>query len=274
VKSQPRSVPHSGSHLVERHVADLTLTVVRYAQRTKLPQHAHDRACFCLILSGHYDEVFGPRTVHCNPSTVLFRPAQEPHCNTFNDDESKCLLIEVEAAWLERVREYTKLLDEPVKRDGGLPARTALAVFRQCDSRDDLSSLAIEGLALELAAEFAKNLKNATTSKPPRWLHQAREFIDVSYMKRLTLTEIGAQVGVHPVHVAREFRRHFGHTVGGYVRQQRVERACLELKVDGKPITEIALLVGFSDQSHLTRAFKRLKATTPASYRRSLLHRR
>jgi AraC family transcriptional regulator len=95
--------------------------------------------------------------------------------------------------------------------------------------------------------------------------------MDAYYMTPLTLNYIGGVVGVHPVHLAREFRRHFGRTVGGYIRQQRIDQACRELKKDGAPLAEIALSVGFSNQSHFTRAFKSVTGTTPSSFRNSAL---
>jgi hypothetical protein len=51
-------VHHHGSHLAELRVADLTLTQVRYAAGTRHSEHAHERACFCLTISGGFDENF------------------------------------------------------------------------------------------------------------------------------------------------------------------------------------------------------------------------
>jgi AraC family transcriptional regulator len=260
-------VHHHGSHLAELRVDDLTLTLVRYAAGTRHSEHAHERACFCLTISGGFDEAFRRRTIRCKPLSVLFCPPYQLHRDTFEGDNSQCFLIEAEPRWMERVREFTTLLAEPAKQDGGLSAKLALSIFRQCADADDLSLLSIEGLALELAAEFARTLGRMTTTSAPRWLRQAHEMIDSYYMTPLTLNYIAGEVGVHPVHLAREFRRHFGRTVGGYIRQQRIDQACRELKKDGAPLAEIALSVGFSSQSHFTRAFKSLTGTTPSSFR-------
>lgn len=261
-------VRHHGSHLTELRVADLTLTRVRYAAGTRHSEHAHERACFCLTVSGGFDESFGRRTIRCKPLSVLFCPPYQLHRDAFNGDNAECLLIEAEPPWLDRVREYTPLLTEPAKQDGGLSAKLALNVFRQCTDPDDLSSLSIEGLALELAAEFARTFSRVKAPIPPRWLRHAREMIDAYYVTRLTLHHIAGVVGVHPVHLAREFRRYFGLTVGCYIRQQRIDQACRDLKRDGAPLAEIALSVGFSSQSHFTRAFKMVTGTTPSSFRR------
>jgi AraC family transcriptional regulator len=73
---------------------------------------------------------------------------------------------------------------------------------------------------------------------------------------------------VHPVHLAREFRRAFGCTPAEYVRHRRVELAALLARTTSRPLAEIAAACGFVDQSHLTRAFARRFATSPAAYRR------
>src|SRR3546814_17031619 len=69
--------------------------------------------------------------------------------------------------------------------------------------------------------------------------------------------------GVHPVHLAREFHRRFGCTVGHYIRQRRIEFACHRLTASRDPLFEVAVEAGFSDQSHLTKPFRRLVGLPP-----------
>jgi len=76
---------------------------------------------------------------------------------------------------------------------------------------------------------------------------------------------------VHPVHLCREFRRHFGCTVGELVRRLRVAHAAQQLTETEVPIQEIADLTGFADQAHFTRIFKTHTGTTPLQYRKSSL---
>jgi AraC family transcriptional regulator len=86
-----------------------------------------------------------------------------------------------------------------------------------------------------------------------------------------SLGEIAQSAGVTADHLAREFRRHHGSSVGEYVRGLRVELACRRLAESDDPLAEIALAAGFYDQSHFTRTFKRRMGTTPAAFR--ALHR-
>ena len=72
---------------------------------------------------------------------------------------------------------------------------------------------------------------------------------------------------VHPVYLAGKFRRHYGASVGEYVRRLRLKTACRELSHSDAPLSDIAAGVGFYDQSHFTNACKRLTGMTPAQYR-------
>jgi AraC family transcriptional regulator len=82
------------------------------------------------------------------------------------------------------------------------------------------------------------------------------------------VAEIARAVGVHPVHLARAFRRFFGCSPAHYLRRVRIERAARMIRSSSHPLAEIAATCGFVDQSHLTRAFTRSLGTSPAAYRR------
>jgi AraC family transcriptional regulator len=75
-------------------------------------------------------------------------------------------------------------------------------------------------------------------------------------------------VGVHPVTLARGFRRRFGCTMGDYVRQRRIERAMEQLRSSHDSLAEIALQNGFADQSHFSNLFRRTVGLSPSRYRR------
>ena len=62
---------------------------------------------------------------------------------------------------------------------------------------------------------------------------------------------------VHPVHLAQTFRKFYRCTIGDYVRSLRIEFACRQLAATKMPLSEIALLAGFADQSHFTRTFRK-----------------
>ena len=105
--------------------------------------------------------------------------------------------------------------------------------------------------------------------RSPQWLERVRNILDQRFAEPFKVSEIAAEVGVHPVHLAREFRKHYGSSVGEYLRKVRIEYACRELMGSNAAVTNIAFAAGFADQSHFSRTFKRLCGTTPGRYRAS-----
>jgi AraC family transcriptional regulator len=104
--------------------------------------------------------------------------------------------------------------------------------------------------------------------KPPFWLMRAREMLRDSQSQSHDMATISREVGVHPVHLCREFRRFFKSTPGEYLRRIRVETAGRLLRGSGMPLSEVAAVSGFADQAHLSRTFRRITNFSPLQYRR------
>jgi AraC-like DNA-binding protein len=82
-----------------------------------------------------------------------------------------------------------------------------------------------------------------------------------------TLESLARELGTHPSHLVRVFGREYGLPPHRYVIGRRLDRA-RHLLLDGVPIAEVAAATGFHDQSHLTRHFRALLATTPGAFSR------
>jgi transcriptional regulator of acetoin/glycerol metabolism/AraC-like DNA-binding protein len=102
---------------------------------------------------------------------------------------------------------------------------------------------------------------------PPGALRRVREYIDVHLGDRTQLTELSAVAGVSVHHFAREFKRSTGVTPHDYLTQKRIDRAREMLARTGWSLAEVAFAAGFSDQSHMSRHFRRLLGMTPGQFR-------
>ncbi|MEM9512840.1 MAG: AraC family transcriptional regulator [Cyanobacteria bacterium J06642_2] len=97
-------------------------------------------------------------------------------------------------------------------------------------------------------------------------LQPAIDFIEASLTKDMSLDELAAIAGLSKFHFARLFKQTFGLSPHQYVIQRRIERAAISLQRGEQTILQIAHNFGFSDQSHFTRAFKKVKGTTPKQF--------
>jgi AraC-like DNA-binding protein len=141
-----------------------------------------------------------------------------------------------------------------------------LRLFDEFERPDVSSALIIEGLTLELLGQCAREKRCEAST--PRWLLRVRDRLTEQCTATLTLADLAAEAGVKPGYLASAFRRHFGCTVGTYVRGERVGLACRQLTDSNLPLADVALQTGFADQSHFTRIFKRHVGLTPAAYRK------
>jgi AraC family transcriptional regulator len=205
----------------------------------------------------------------CGPSSLSFHPSGERHSEHFDGAGARLFSIQTSQRLLESVREYSIVLDDSAVFRGGLLAQFALRLYGEYRRMDDVSPLAIEGLALEIMAEASRRFVRLRErqSPAPRWLRQAAEILHAQFSETLTLSALAQSVGVHPVHLARTFRQQYRCTVGDYVRRLRVEAACRALSTSDTPLAEVALLAGFSSQSHLSTTFKQHTGMTPTEYR-------
>lgn len=93
----------------------------------------------------------------------------------------------------------------------------------------------------------------------------AWEYIEDNLAKSVSMDELARAANLSPYHLARVFREEVGLPPHAYQTQARIGRA-RELLLRGWPIARVARETGFSDQSHLTRHFKRLVGVTPGRY--------
>ncbi len=255
-----------GRTLQRRTVAGLTMAEVLYPAAAQLPRHRHERAYFCLILSGGYSETYGRRMRVCRPMTLAYHPPGEPHAQMFRGRAVRSFNVEIGAEALFQASDTLGYLDQAFEYHGGAVAALGRQLFREFQRPDPDSVAVIESLTLEILAT-ANAVDDRIDVKQPSWLVNAREAMDARFREPLTLGVLAREAGVHPIHFASVFRRVHRCSVGEYMRRRRLDYARRNLADPELSLAQIALDAGFADQSHLTRTFKRLTGKTPGEYR-------
>ena len=264
----PKSFTH-GTVLRWRRVPGLVLGEVEYEAGRRIPRHVHAHARLVLVLSGSVTEVRGGEVANHGSSTLLFRRPEEPHAYIAGSSGATCLVVDLDPAWLGRLREQAPVLAASAAFRGGLVVHLAHRLHSEFRLRDEVSRLAIQSLVVGVLAEMSRRVTRAAEGAArtvPLWLQQARALVELRFAQPLPLASVAERVGVHPVHLARTFRRCYQTTFGGYVRQLRIEFARREL-TGSASLSAIAAAAGFCDQSHFSRAFKQHTGMTPAEYR-------
>jgi len=270
VYAQPPKHFTHGDILRWRKVGGLHLAEVRYGSGQRVHRHVHAHARFVLVLAGAITEIRGDDTHTHGSSTLLFRRADEPHAYVVSRAGATCLIVDLDDGWHARARLHAPVLEQSAAFRGGFVVHLAHRLHGEFRLRDEVSRLAIESITLGVLAEASRCAAKTAERPAPAWLRQARALVDAHFAKPLLLADVARRVGVHPVHLARTFRRVHQITFAGYVRHVRIEFTRRELAASETPLGDIAVAAGFCDQSHFSRLFKRYTGLTPAEYRLTL----
>jgi AraC family transcriptional regulator len=252
-----------GRQVAAEQLGGFALSLTRYDGRTSIPWHAHDEPYVTFVMRGAYRERLRGVTRDCTPRTMLLHPAGERHADDFARP-AVCLNVHLDSGWLGGLTRRGVAVDSPAMLTTPASSAIGARLSRELRRNDALSPMVIEGLMLEL---FAESVRSPEGHRAPSWLRSVRETIEARFTERLTISMLAAHAGVHPVHLARAFRQHYGGTIGELLRELRVDYAKRRIAA-GAPLTQIALDAGFADQSHLTRTFRTVTGATPTEYRR------
>lgn len=258
----------------ERGVAGLTLAETGYEPGFVVPPHDHAQPFFCLGLEGSFAERFERRSWTARPATVFYHPAGAEHAEEFGEDGGRIFNIQLGRGWLVRLDDYElRPPQRQVRATGGPMTRIAVSMLREFRTADAAAGLAIDGLALALFAQVVRKdggWAGGTKGRGarPGWLDRVEALLHDRAHEAMDIAAIAAEVDIHPVHMARVFRRHHGCAPGEYLRRVRVRTACRLLAESGEPLATIAYRTGYADQSHFTRHFRRAMGVTPGAYRR------
>ncbi len=238
-----------------------------YPPEIQLPWHHHEVPFLCLLVSGSYSECYGRNDILHQAGSVVFHPPGESHQTSMGFKGGEVFLIEIGELWVKMMNQLPGKVSTRFEI-ADTPLSWLATQIRRESAHNHQSSLLIESFMAELLARTMK------TEKPrfaPGWLHQVMDFLGDCWRRSFTIKELAGQMGIHPFHLARVFRKFNGASIGEYVHRLRIDSAKTRLRQNSAiRLCDLAIDLGFADQSHFTRTFKKFTGSSPGSYARSL----
>ena len=245
----------------------ILLREIVHAPSARLPTHVHELPYFCFVVDGQLDERCGGAAERCCAGTGIFNPAWVEHSDLISRKGAHCVVAELTTEWMTEHLEGVHL-DTWSALLGPAASWAAANIRMELYALDSASALSIAGHLLVVSAQVTR--RSSAVDRSPRWLRRAAERLRSEWMDPPSVAALASEAGVHPVHLARVFRREFRCTPGDYIRRQRIEWACRQLSSGERSLSEIAHAAGFSDQAHFSRTFKRHTGVTPSARRAAL----
>jgi AraC family transcriptional regulator len=236
-----------------------------YERPTRVPGHEHEYPYITILLRGRYREPHRRGESYFVPFSAVFHPAHVRHSGIVDEMGCQFFTLEMDPAWMESIQ--TDLPEDSVfdwHAERILwPMLRLLHEYREGGAQ---SSVTMESLVLEIVSSVTSCGKNAALIPAHRW-RLLLEKIHDSFRESIRVRDLARAAGIHPVHVARLFRRYTGLTPGEYLQQLRAQEACRLMHESERSLGEIASESGFADQSHMNRILKRLVHCSPGNFR-------
>jgi AraC family transcriptional regulator len=248
----------------------LAIHDLSYRPGDVLPRHQHGPATLSLILEGEQRETIGRRSYQCPQNSAVLKEGGIEHANQVGPLRTRGLFVELSP------ETESRLADEKGKGLGavcftdGVTRHLVQRIGREIRLQWSGAPLIVEGLIFELLGHLVRKQSRPPTRRGETALRRAVQYLESNYRARVSVPDVADLAGVHPGYLAELFRRHFGMSLGEWVRNRRLEFARLALRSTETPIAAIAFQAGFADQSHLTRLFLTRFGVTPGDYRRGL----
>lgn len=239
------------------------------------PRHTHDVWTLITVLSGDIHFALDGRDHRSSPAGLTLLPPHVTHdgrAGSSGEFTKAVLYLEASVIGEDLIGHA---VDRPTTAD---PVAAALAARLHARLAGDVEALEGETLVDELAARLRTGLRptrrrvgRIDPGTTAELAEAARAHLDAHLAQGVALADLAVQLHVSSRHLARAFSTTFGIPPHAYVLGQRIARA-RDLLLDGWPPAGVAAEVGFVDQAHLSRHFRRHVGTTPGRFARGQRH--
>ncbi|RZQ62466.1 AraC family transcriptional regulator [Amycolatopsis suaedae] len=222
-------------------------------------RHAHDTYTIGVLDSGREELRYGRDTEYAGAGAIVLINPEIVHTGRSVDEYGWSYVALYPPVWLVR-----SLL-------GAQPVFTSRIVNdpRLARQLRALPNADADDLTIVLRRLFAEHATPYTDPEAgPGLAQEAQQLLLDQFRDPPGLAELASRFGVSQYSVLRAFRHRYGMPPHAYLNQYRVGLA-RRLIERGHPLPDVATEVGFVDQAHLTRHFRRMVGTTPGRYQRA-----
>ena len=252
---------------------DLELLHARYS-RCDFPRHIHERYVIALMVGGAEELALG-RCVYTVPAgrVVLINPGEAHRNRSVGDCGTAYRSFYPTAGMISRLAacddergSSTPSFRAPILCDPKL--HVALVQLHKRLERPSSSLESETALSVNLRRLLPSDAAapaGSNSGAERRQVRLAREYLDACYERNTSLSALAVLAGLSRFQLLRSFKKEVGLPPAQYQTHVRVREA-KRLLLTGCSLAETAVQVGFVDQSHFTRSFKRLTGVTPGVY--------
>ncbi|ETT44174.1 Fe3+-hydroxamate ABC transporter periplasmic protein [Paenibacillus sp. FSL R7-269] len=156
---------------------------------------------------------------------------------------------------------------QPVRSCPSHVSTLAVQLLSDWNQPEQRKPFALQALFTELLSELYDS--SAEYAEPPsQWIDRILQYIESHYNEDLTREQAAGLAGITPEHFSRSFRKFTGQTFNQYITLLRIRKAQQRILTGAPNLSTLALEVGYSEGTYLSRKFKQVVGISPSSYHR------
>lgn len=258
------------------HNSQLDVSLLRaYHREYAYPRHGHDHYVICLIEQGVQSFTHkGTKYVTPPSGLILINPGVvhtgEPASERgFQMRSIYPTLAHMQTAVHQLTGRHNAIpYFRDVRLDDPAATHSVWALHEALSQNGD--PLEVESRFIATLAQLIKRFGEVRPVERPLGqehtaVQQAKAYLEDHFDQPISLSDLADHVALSPYYLLRVFHAEVGLPPHAYLQDVRVRRAQRLIEL-GQPLADVALAVGFSNQSHLTRRFKRTVGVTPGHY--------
>lgn len=228
-----------------------------------MPLHTDPAPRLSIVLHGELQEHTLQHSVRAKPFSVVAKPEAITHRNRFGNRGARLMSIVFKE---ETFRHWAEAARLPAWQwfHSWEVAREGLKLLRAINAGTEESE--VNERAVQLMAALRPKRGQAPAAAP-LWLEYIAEQIRDNCRENLLVQQLAEEAGVHPVYLARAFRKYYGCSVKEYQHRQRLHRSLGHLSHQETSLSHLAYDFGYADQAHFSRFFKREAGMSPGQFR-------
>ena len=239
-------------------------------------KHYHNMICLIGLKKGSAKFIVNEKEVLLKKEKLVVINPNEVHYSISDEENQDYYVIYIDRNWYRtlqnQVFESENIIALPNILDDLNINKDFFKLFDFLSDKNDVIEKEMKLLdflktIFSLSIDEKKFLKINETTKIAK---EFKEYIEENISSKLTLTSISKELNVSAFHIIRVCNQDFGLSANAYIVNKRVHRA-KKLISEGFDISQVAVEVGFYDQSHLTNVFKKVFAMTPKAYQNDIL---
>lgn len=153
--------------------------------------------------------------------------------------------------------------------EGGLDWELALTLsdFYIRTVEESTTIVDISNLFVKMFLDYTERVHKVKVGNHSTSVIKCQNFIFEHLYEKISLSEIAEHISINPSYLSHLFKKEVGKSISEYIQKERIDEAKKSIEAGEKSLADIYIPLGFIDQSHFTKVFKKITGITPKEYR-------